>query len=60
MSVAEISKPPPAPIPHGKYKIIDADAHIDPPHTFWADYLPAHLKVIGPTADKPSCSAATQ
>ena len=24
--------------------ICDADAHIDPPHTMWKDYLPAHLR----------------
>lgn len=24
--------------------IFDADAHIDPPHDMWKDYLPSHLK----------------
>nr|WP_314463565.1 amidohydrolase family protein [uncultured Novosphingobium sp.] len=28
--------------------IFDADAHIDPPHDMWKDYLPAHLKDRAP------------
>ncbi|MCB2060866.1 MAG: amidohydrolase family protein [Novosphingobium sp.] len=28
--------------------IFDADAHIDPPHTMWKDYLPANLKDRAP------------
>jgi predicted TIM-barrel fold metal-dependent hydrolase len=30
------------------YKTVDADAHLNPPATFWADYLPSHLKDLGP------------
>ena len=29
-------------------RIVDADAHIDPPHTFWKEYLPAHLRDLAP------------
>jgi len=29
-------------------RIVDADAHIDPPHTFWREYLPAHLRDLAP------------
>ena len=52
MTVTELSKPLPAPIARGKFRIVDADAHIDPPHTFWAEYLPAHLKVMAPTIEE--------
>ncbi|MBW8783684.1 MAG: amidohydrolase [Novosphingobium sp.] len=31
--------------------IVDADAHIDPPHDMWKAYLPAHLKDRGPTIE---------
>jgi predicted TIM-barrel fold metal-dependent hydrolase len=30
------------------YKIVDADAHVNPPHEFWADYLPAKFKDMAP------------
>ena len=52
MSVVELEKPTLAPIPKGKFRLVDADAHIDPPHTFWADYLPAHLKALAPTIEE--------
>ena len=35
-----------------KYRIVDADAHIDPPHTFWKDYLPANLRAHAPTIEE--------
>ena len=35
-----------------KYRIVDADAHIDPPHTFWKDYLPARLSALAPTIEE--------
>lgn len=28
--------------------IVDADAHIDPPHDMWQHYLPAHLRELAP------------
>lgn len=31
-----------------KRRVIDADAHLDPPYEMWEDYLPAHLKDRGP------------
>lgn len=30
------------------YRIIDADAHVNPPPVFWADYLPGRLKDLAP------------
>lgn len=30
------------------YRIIDADAHVNPPPVFWADYLPERLKDLAP------------
>jgi len=35
-----------------KYKLVDADAHIDPPHEFWADYLPQHLRDLAPRIEE--------
>ncbi len=32
-----------------RYRIVDADQHVDPPHTFWQDYLPAHLRELAPS-----------
>ena len=32
--------------------IVDADAHIDPPHDMWAEYLPAHIKDIAPVIEE--------
>lgn len=31
-----------------KRRIVDADAHIDPPHEMWRDYLPEHLASLAP------------
>jgi predicted TIM-barrel fold metal-dependent hydrolase len=28
--------------------LIDADAHLDPPHEMWKDYLPQHLRALAP------------
>jgi predicted TIM-barrel fold metal-dependent hydrolase len=30
------------------YKIVDADAHVNPPHEFWVDYLPEKYKDAAP------------
>ncbi len=35
-----------------RYRIIDADQHVDPPYTFWKDYLPAHLRDLAPTIEE--------
>jgi predicted TIM-barrel fold metal-dependent hydrolase len=32
--------------------IIDADAHIDPPHDMWRDYLPASLRELAPRIEE--------
>jgi predicted TIM-barrel fold metal-dependent hydrolase len=31
------------------YQIVDADAHVNPPPTFWAEYLPARFRDQAPT-----------
>jgi predicted TIM-barrel fold metal-dependent hydrolase len=31
-----------------KYRTVDADQHLNPPQTFWVDYLPSHLKELAP------------
>jgi len=33
------------------YRIVDADAHINPPPTFWADYLPARFRDRAPRVE---------
>lgn len=33
-------------------RIVDADAHIDPPYDMWKDYLPAHLKDQAPVIEE--------
>jgi predicted TIM-barrel fold metal-dependent hydrolase len=33
-------------------RIVDADAHIDPPYEMWRDYLPAHLKEHAPYVEE--------
>jgi predicted TIM-barrel fold metal-dependent hydrolase len=35
-----------------RYRLVDADAHIDPPYEFWADYLPPHLKDLAPKVEE--------
>lgn len=30
------------------YRIVDADAHVNPPPTFWSDYLPERLRPLAP------------
>ena len=30
------------------YRVIDADTHVNPRATFWADYLPKHLRDLAP------------
>ncbi|MDE2597500.1 MAG: amidohydrolase family protein [Sphingomonadales bacterium] len=32
--------------------IVDADAHIDPPHDMWRDYLPASLRDLAPVIEE--------
>ena len=31
-----------------KYRTVDADQHLNPPQTFWADYLPKQFKELAP------------
>ena len=40
------------PVARDRFRLVDADAHIDPPHTFWAEYLPPHLKDMAPTIEE--------
>ena len=51
MSVTELEK---ANVQGAKkrFRVTDADAHIDPPHTFWKEYLPAKFKDLAPTIEE--------
>ncbi len=31
-----------------RLRLVDADAHLDPPHDMWREYLPAHLRQLAP------------
>ena len=33
---------------HLKYRIVDADAHVNPPPDFWGEYLPSGLRDLAP------------
>ena len=35
-----------------RHRIIDADAHIDPPYEMWAEYLPVHLRERAPRVEE--------
>jgi predicted TIM-barrel fold metal-dependent hydrolase len=48
MSLDEATKPVDSKAKPIDYKIVDADAHVNPPHEFWKEYLPAHLKELAP------------
>ena len=52
MTVAELERKQTGARPESRYRIVDADQHVDPPHTFWQDYLPAHLRALAPTIEE--------
>ena len=52
MSVAEMTKPGASSENFSDLKVIDADQHVDPPFTFWKDYLPAHLRAMAPVTEE--------
>lgn len=33
------------------YQIISADSHVNPPPTFWRDYLPEQCNAVAPTVE---------
>lgn len=33
-------------------RVVDADAHIDPPHEMWRKYLPAHFRELAPCIEE--------
>jgi predicted TIM-barrel fold metal-dependent hydrolase len=35
-----------------QYQVIDADSHVNPPPTFWAEYLPKELRSQAPTVEE--------
>jgi len=37
-----------SPLNQSKRRIVDADAHMDPPYEMWREYLPAHLRDKAP------------
>ncbi|AIT79858.1 amidohydrolase family protein [Novosphingobium pentaromativorans] len=51
MSVTELEKHSPADS-LANIRLTDADAHIDPPHHFWKEYLPAHLRDLAPVIEE--------
>jgi predicted TIM-barrel fold metal-dependent hydrolase len=34
------------------FQIVDADTHVNPPPTFWASYLPKHLRELAPKLEE--------
>lgn len=35
-----------------RLRVVDADAHLDPPHEMWADYLPQSLRALAPVIEE--------
>jgi predicted TIM-barrel fold metal-dependent hydrolase len=33
-------------------RLVDADAHLDPPYEMWKEYLPAHLRALAPYVEE--------
>jgi predicted TIM-barrel fold metal-dependent hydrolase len=49
---AALAQRPPKTDPGLRQRIVDADAHIDPPCEMWADYLPAPLRPLAPRVEE--------
>lgn len=52
MTVAELDRNDANNEAKGRYRIVDADQHVDPPHTFWKDYLPERLREFAPEIEE--------
>ncbi|MCB2060042.1 MAG: amidohydrolase, partial [Novosphingobium sp.] len=52
MSVAELERNDSGTPGESRYRIVDADQHVDPPHTFWKEYLPEHLREFAPEIEE--------
>jgi predicted TIM-barrel fold metal-dependent hydrolase len=52
MADADTLERPSAGEPFVTWKLIDADAHIDPPYEMWRDYLPARFKDLAPVVEE--------
>ena len=52
MTVAQLERNDAGNAAKSRYRIVDADQHVDPPHTFWQEYLPAHLRELAPTIEE--------
>lgn len=54
LEVADMRADDPQPMPLGddgravRHKVVDADAHIEPPHAMWKDYLPERFRDAAP------------
>lgn len=48
MSVNDLNNDPSALANTENRRVVDADAHIDPPYEMWREYLPAHLRDLAP------------
>ena len=45
----KFTKPP---VARDRFRLVDADAHIDPPYTFWKEYLPENLRDLAPVVEE--------
>ena len=52
MSISELDRPSAKGGAKSRVRVVDADQHVDPPHTFWKDYLPAHLRDRAPQIEE--------
>jgi predicted TIM-barrel fold metal-dependent hydrolase len=52
MSVKELERSEASGKAESRYRIVDADQHVDPPHTFWKEYLPEHLREFAPEIEE--------
>lgn len=52
MSLIELDRADKGAAAKHKYVIVDADAHIDPPHEMWADYLPERFRDMAPRVEE--------
>jgi predicted TIM-barrel fold metal-dependent hydrolase len=48
MSEAAVAERPKSNSTRLNFRLVDADAHIDPPYEMWRDYLPAQLRELAP------------
>ena len=52
MTEAAVAERPKSSSTHLSFRLVDADAHIDPPYEMWRDYLPAPLRALAPYVEE--------